>query len=273
MEMRLEMEGSGVLMFDLQEGEADESHTHDYFQLSVPLSGDLMTYHNSKKRKLEFEESLLVPPGDSHQHEAVHARKKIMLISFNEEIISEAYRTYTGFELDSIDFSPVQSNSQLLLNKAMSLFQIASYEGMEAVLAREGELASVLLDQMRGSHSEHWEKSGKKRPYSSEPSIKAIKDYILERYQDDVTLDHLAVHLNISKYHLHRSFTNAVGMTPREFLHHVRLRKAACLLKGKDMEITEVAFKVGFQSISTFNRSFKKFYGKTPTQFLKEFGC
>jgi len=270
MEMRLDMKHTGVLMFDLQNGEADETHTHDHFQLSVPLSGDLLTLHNYRTKKLKHHESLMVPPGDIHQHEAQQDRKEIMLISFNEEVVKQAYKTHTGEDLNSIDFSPIQPNSPELLNKAKSIFQTASFDGVDVAIDLEEEFTAVILDQMLGSHSDRWNRSKKEHAYSSPPSITMAKDFIQDCYQDQVTLDSLSRHLNISKYHLHRAFTKNVGITPMAYLHQVRLEKAAKLLLSGNLDVTSVAFSVGYQSISTFNRSFKKVYGKTPSQFVKE---
>lgn len=270
MEMRLDMKHTGVLMFDLQTGEADETHTHDHFQLSVPLSGNLLTFHNNRTQKLEHNESLLVPPGDIHQHEAEQERKDIMLISFNEDIVKSAYKTHTGEDLHSIDFAPIQPNSEKLLRNAKSIFQTASFEGIEEAMGLEEEFTSVILDQMKGSHSDTWEACKKEHASSNTPFIKAAKDYIHDCYHHNVTLDRLASHVNVSKYHLHRAFTQNTGVTPMMYLHKVRLEKAIHLLMNGQLDITNVALTVGYQSISTFNRSFKKMYGRSPSQFLNE---
>ncbi|KGX89863.1 AraC family transcriptional regulator [Pontibacillus marinus] len=270
MEMRLDMKHTGVLMFDLQKGEADETHTHDHFQLSVPLSGDLLTFHNHRTQKLEHNQSLLVPPDDIHQHEAQQDRKEIMLISFNEEIMKKAYKTHTGEDLHTIDFSPVQKNSQALLKEAKSIFQTASFDGVDAAMNLEEAFTSVILDQMSGSHSEIWHACKKEHAYGSAPFIKEVKNLIEDCYDENLTLESMAHHLNISKYHLHRIFNQSVGITPMAYLHKTRLEKATQILLSGSYDITNVAFMVGYQSISTFNRSFKKMYGKTPSQFVKE---
>ncbi|WP_226577327.1 helix-turn-helix domain-containing protein [Halobacillus litoralis] len=269
MEMRLDLEHTGVLTFDLERGEADERHTHNHYQISVPLSGDLLTFHNDQPTKIKDEEVLLVPPGDIHQHEAAEGRKRIMLISFNETMLEKAYQSYTGSRPEIIDFSPVQPGSPSLLKKARSLFQTASFDGVEAAMKLEEELTGVILDQMKGSHTEEWQKA-KERQLIPEPLIKAARDYIQTFYDEDMDLERLASQLNVSKYHLHRSFSKQVGKTPREFLHFVRLEKAGLLLKKGHRDITHVAYSVGYQSISTFNRAFKARYGQTPTQFVKD---
>ncbi|MBX0356789.1 helix-turn-helix domain-containing protein [Halobacillus sp. Nhm2S1] len=269
MEMRLDLEHTGVLVFDLKDGEADETHPHDHYQISVPLTGDLLTYHNHKRTVLHHDEVLLVPPGDTHQHEASGSRKEIMLISFNEEIMERAYTSFTGNASKDLDFSPIQMNSDLLVRKAKALFQTASFDGVDAAMKQEEAFTSVILDQMAGSHSRGWQKAKAEQNYDSDHSAYLVKSFIEDFHEEDLTLDRLAEEMNISKYHLHRSFRAKTGLTPKAYLLQVRLEKAAHLLLSGKVDVTHAAYRVGFQSVSTFNRTFKSRYGVTPSQYVR----
>ncbi|MYL32609.1 helix-turn-helix domain-containing protein [Pontibacillus yanchengensis] len=270
MEMKLDLEHTGVLLFDLQTGEADETHTHDHFQLSVPMSGNLLTYHNHKEQKLESDQSLLVPPGDIHQHEAYQDQKRIMLISFNEEIVKNVYETKTGDKLHSIDFSPIQHVSTNLVNKAKSIIQSASFQGVEEAMTLEEEFTSAILDYTMGSHSQGWHRNPQLN-HTNEPYIvNLLIEFIHDQYHDQLSLEVMAMHMNMSKYHLHRTFTKHMGVTPVNYLHQIRLKKVVSLLLQSRYDITQAAFEVGYRSISTFNRTFKNFYQQTPSQYVKE---
>ncbi len=82
-------------------------------------------------------------------------------------------------------------------------------------------------------------------------------EYIDKNYSEDLSLDDLSKILNISKQHFCKIFKKATGSTPTDYLNYVRICNAEALLKT-DMSISEIAYAVGFSSLSYFNRVFKK---------------
>ncbi|UOQ91733.1 helix-turn-helix transcriptional regulator [Halobacillus shinanisalinarum] len=266
MEMRLDLVHTGFIHFDLQNGEADEVHTHDHFQLSVPLNGDLLTHHNEKPLLLAGHEGLLVPPLDSHQHEATNLRKEILLISVSEEILRRAYERETGLIIDDIAFYTKQPTSSGLLQEVKKMYQIAAQDGVTAAINLEEQFAHTFLDYTSGNHSERWRE--KAIPNIQGEMVKGVLDYIQAYYDKPLTLEQMALGLNVSKYHLHRCFSKETGQSPIDYLHLVRLEKAKVyLLSGQS--ITQTAFDIGYQSLSTFNRAFKKFNHCTPREYIK----
>ncbi|UOR10387.1 helix-turn-helix domain-containing protein [Halobacillus amylolyticus] len=266
MEMRLDLVHTGFIHFDLQNGEADEVHTHDHFQLSVPLNGDLLTHHNEKPLLLPGHEGLLVPPSDSHQHEATDLRKEILLISVSEEILRSVYERETGHFIDNIAFYTRQPTSSELLQEVKKIYQIAAQDGITSAIDLEEQFARIFLNYTSGNHSERWR--GRSVPGIQEEIAKRVQEYIQAFYYKPLTLEQMALGTNISKYHLHRCFSNETGRSPIEYLHLIRLKKAkAHLLSGQS--ITQTAFDVGYQSLSTFNRAFKKFNHCTPREYMK----
>jgi len=64
-------------------------------------------------------------------------------------------------------------------------------------------------------------------------------------------------------------FKDVTGVNFVECIAHVRFEKACDLVENGDRRINEIAFAVGFQSLSEFNRVFKKLLGKSPTQYRR----
>jgi AraC family transcriptional regulator len=94
-------------------------------------------------------------------------------------------------------------------------------------------------------------------------------DYITDHISDQITLEQLAEAACFSPYHFHRIFTAAMGETPRNFIERTKLEKAAnqlCLMPNKT--VADVAFQVGYSSVSTFSRAFKKHHNISPSEFL-----
>jgi len=84
-----------------------------------------------------------------------------------------------------------------------------------------------------------------------------------------VTLRQAAEQAHLSQHHFCRVFKHSTGITFTEFLARVRVEKAKGLLTNPDLRITEAANRAGFQSISQFNRVFRRCTGTSPSNFRK----
>lgn len=82
-------------------------------------------------------------------------------------------------------------------------------------------------------------------------------------------VDTIASQLNMSTSTFRRRIYNAVGETPKTYISAIQMQKAAKLLQETDMSIADVAMACGFDEATNFSRAFKRFYGVTPSQFVK----
>lgn len=266
MEMRLDMNDFGFNYFDLPSNEADELHTHDHFQLSIPINNPIQVYFNDQWRVIRPGEGLLVAPGDFHQHEAAGARAEILLVGVTESLLKLVIEDQLETPVDSIDFSPWQKGEMApFFQKAKQAFQTVTFEGMENGKDLMWDVTSMFLHSLSGSHSHLM---GQKIS-SDSPVVRRAIDFIKEHYRESLSLDILAANLNMSKYHLHRSFKQATGRTPTEYIHEVRVKAAAQLIQLNHLDITTAAFQVGYGSLNTFRRSFQKHFGQNPLAFKK----
>ena len=64
-------------------------------------------------------------------------------------------------------------------------------------------------------------------------------------------------------------FKKKTGYALFEYINEVRIQKACDILRYSDRTVLEVAYEVGFNSISLFNRTFKKLRGTTPREYRK----
>jgi AraC-like DNA-binding protein/ligand-binding sensor protein len=97
--------------------------------------------------------------------------------------------------------------------------------------------------------------------------IRRAKDYVASHQSDPIKLRQIARALNISTFHFCRTFKQGTGLTFVEYLSRVRIEKAKSLLHKNDLRVSEIAYDVGFQSITHFNRIFRKLVGHSPTEF------
>jgi len=101
-------------------------------------------------------------------------------------------------------------------------------------------------------------------------SINKVMDYIDQNLDQDLNLGILAKIANFSPFHFHRMFTLIAGETINQFIKRVRIEKAASLLlTEKSSNLTEIAFKCGYSSLSVFSRAFKEAYKLSASEFRK----
>ena len=97
--------------------------------------------------------------------------------------------------------------------------------------------------------------------------VSQVKRYIQGHYSERISLDEAARVVNASTRHFCKVFKSATGITFTDYLARVRVEKAKHLLQNPHQRVSEIAFETGFESISQFNRSFKRITGQSPTQF------
>jgi len=98
------------------------------------------------------------------------------------------------------------------------------------------------------------------------------RKFIEAHSAEELSLSKVAKAAGISPNYLSEKFKHVTGINFVDYVAHARFEKASELLHDVDLRISEIAFAVGFQSLSQFNRVFKKLSGKSPTQFRAERG-
>ncbi len=106
---------------------------------------------------------------------------------------------------------------------------------------------------------------------TSEEHIKRIRkvlNFIEENLDNELSLENLAEIGNYSPFHFHRIFRGIIGETLQEYINRNRMEKSAMLLSHqKQKSIEDIFSEVGFKSNSTFSKTFKKYFGVSPSVF------
>lgn len=99
------------------------------------------------------------------------------------------------------------------------------------------------------------------------PLIAKAKEYIRENQAEDLSLGQVAKAVNTSTFYFCKMFKKVTGINFTDYLSRVRIEKAKNLLLNPNLRVSEIAFEVGFQSLTHFNRVFKKIVGHSPTEY------
>ena len=101
-------------------------------------------------------------------------------------------------------------------------------------------------------------------------AIRRAKEFIQEHKESDLSLSQVAKAVNISVFYFCKMFKKVTGLNFTEYLSRVRIEKAKNLLLNPNLRVSEIAFNVGFQSLTHFNRVFHKIVGQSPTVYRRK---
>ena len=85
----------------------------------------------------------------------------------------------------------------------------------------------------------------------------------------DLSVEFIAQEVGISRSHLHRKMKELTNQTTVDLIRSIRLQRAARLLSEGKMSVSDVMYACGFSFASSFTTTFKKFYGVSPTEYMR----
>lgn len=98
------------------------------------------------------------------------------------------------------------------------------------------------------------------------------RQFIDESYRDELSLAQVAQKVSVSAGYFSMMFKRVTGLNFVEYVSRLRVEKAKQLLQKPQLRVSEVAYEVGFQSLSQFNRTFRRIAGASPRVWRAEFG-
>jgi AraC-like DNA-binding protein len=111
-----------------------------------------------------------------------------------------------------------------------------------------------------------------------EKQVKGNDEILMERVikainknmgNSDFNVDMLTAEVGISRAQLHRKMKDITGIPASEFIRNIRLEQAARLLKEQKINITQVAYTVGFSNLAHFSTVFRKHFGISPKEYVE----
>lgn len=168
--------------------------------------------------------------------------------------IFETIKNQFGFILQLQDDSPPIQKIKILIKKIQNQTLRDKYE----LFAHSYSFLMDLLGYLKNYKNT-------KRPMAVSESI----SFIEQNYMEQITLDDIVQHAQVSKYHFTRIFQQYTGSTPMKFVTKVRLDYALKLLKNNDLSINQIAKKVGYSNGNYFNKVFNSYIGTSPGKFRK----
>jgi AraC-like DNA-binding protein len=136
-----------------------------------------------------------------------------------------------------------------------------TYEEAVTMLAIFSLHVTTLISQLILSHSSQ-----------EAPLVTKAKAYVREHLEDRITLGEVAALTGVSSFYFCKVFKQQTGMTFTVYVNRQRIECAKRALLEPRASVIEIAYDVGYQSLSQFNRCFRKFVDQSPSEYRKHVG-
>jgi AraC-like DNA-binding protein len=153
-----------------------------------------------------------------------------------------------GVEVNEAELRAAYFNSRVLSSK--------THDAMVKLLAIFAQHISMVINQIVV------------RQENAEPPVIAkARQYIRDHQAEDLSLGQVAKAVNTSPFYFCKMFKKVTGVNFTDYVSRVRIEKAKDLLLNPNLRVSEIAYEVGFQSLTHFNRVFKRILGQSPTEY------
>jgi AraC-like DNA-binding protein len=231
----------------------------EHFTVVVVYEGAFDGWYRGRVRHHVAGALKLKEPGEVHRGLQVHAPFTLQGAEFAREHIAaaaDAMGLRGGLHFKAPGFAPGERATQLAFAMHDALVRDGATEIERATLVAE------TLSEIVGT-SPPW--SGR-----APRAVRRARAFLHDALADKITLDALAEHAALDKFHLVRAFRAEVGLPPYEYLTHLRVSRARELLR-RGVLVAEIAQAVGFCDESQLHRHFRRIVGVAPGAYARSF--
>ncbi len=251
-------------------------HRHAFDELVVILKGTAIHRIDGQNFPVKAGDVFVITPQHKHQYQDRHGLALANLLFDHDALFMDKWdvRALPGFHaLFSLEPAfrtrhNFQSRLQLSEPLLMQVNELIHKLTEETGRCRPGYrvMARGLFMQLTVILS---------RAYSATPTNESIDllrigdaiAHLETNYAEKITLAELAEKSHLSQRHFSRIFRACIGRAPIDHLMHIRIRKAADLLRHTDRTITDISFDCGFTDSNYFTRCFRNLIKQTPKQY------
>ena len=259
--------------------EAQNPHTHEYFQIYFISKGSLKHHVENKSAHLNQGDMFIIPPGVTH-YITPSQNTVFYSFSFMEDLFSEQH---TNNKLARNFLRLLQTNEDIYVKPKilMNAEEIFYIENLMAHILKEfttkpiayydtvqayAQLLVTILAREYFTKDEHniTEHFNDNRQF-----VLHCVEYIENNYNQNISINTLAKLCHCSESGFFKLFRKSTGVTPITYKHNIMIQHALDLLSHTTLSIEEVSSKTGFSSSNYFRTVFLKLTGTTPKELRK----
>ena len=240
-------------------------HAHEGYAIGVIEKGVQVSAFHRNNVLMPAGSVAAINPGAAHTGHAADEQGWVYRMVYPDaSILQRAAAEIAGREL-GLPLFPVPVIHDRYLARLLHDMHVALEDDTTPALERESRLLWTLA-QLIVRHSADRPVVHEARPERA--CVHQAREYLGERYAENVSLEELASHVHLSRFHLLRVFKAEVGLPPHAYLNNVRIMHAKELLSA-GTPIADVAQQTGFADQSHLTRQFKRVVGITPGQYRR----
>lgn len=248
-----------------------EDHWHTALEIIMPVEGTYTAHILSSTYVLEAGDIFIIPAGTVHSLTAPATGERL-IFTFELNILSQlpGYN-YVQSLLSQPMLINYSTDPEYYAEEVKNILALADHYWSSSVTKEMNIYASLLsffakigeknIGTMPASPSSNMKNS------SVVNQLAIVLDYIENHYSENVTLEQAAQLAGFSKFYFTRLFKEYTNHTFYEYLTEKRIRAAEQMLLVPKFPVTEVSIQAGFSSLSSFNRTFKRNKGCSPTEY------
>lgn len=242
---------------------------HKNVEMILVLNGEGFIRYGTEEYSLSSGDFVIINSGVIHH---LHSKTGFEYYCL---IIDDEFCESNGIDVEKYEFEKLTVDEETvrvfleaveLLKAEKNKKEKGKGEELDVPRLRRAML-SVMIELCEKHAANHGD--GIKKRYKEEEHIKNALLYLNENFKSAITLEGVAKHVGITKYHLSREFKKYTGETIFTYTNILRCRNAeVCILEG--MNVSDAAYASGFETISYFSCTYKRLMGEYPSKVKKQ---
>ncbi len=252
----------GVLIIHQKiRGNTVGTHQHEEHELFIPLQGEIQIQVPAKNQLLTGGPGKMIylPPHTDHSFQSNESAQGERLILFVED---KFWKSSEAAAHEACATSVSQLCKELL-------FHLLIYPKTKAAKPLLNTLLITLSEMLEASANHSISNASHLGGKTSDARIQKALTIISKKYNATLTIDELAKSAGLSTRNLNRLFLEELTLTPKQVITLHRVDRAKHLLSQGQLSVTDVAFEVGYQSVSQFITTFRTLTGQLPSSFTR----
>jgi AraC family transcriptional regulator len=192
-----------------------------------------------------------------------------MFVFVELPVLQRALEEAFGVDAEKAKLRDVSAFTDDALNSLMERLRDELMREQASPLFVEG-IAQAIAVHLARNYAETIEESHTGSPSLPGYKLRQITEWMAEHVAEDLNLDRLAAQAGLSKFHFHRLFKSATGVSPAHYQINLRINLARQLLRETKKSVMDVALDVGYTNPSHFAHLFRKETGLSPSDYRRQ---
>lgn len=259
----LDLSTAGIRLYESnhKEGDLVNDHYHEVHQILYALEGEGQIVLNGSSYSFQQDNVAVIVPLSEHSIVS-DSKLTVLVLAFDKSCLEASVQEdlLTSFFSDTqfIELNPFDGSTIRQLLRTM-LYEQSHGDSINYV-AMKIFLSEMLLKLARAQQ----------QPEAFDANVlraERLRNYIDTHYYEIISSEDLSTKLGMSARHLNNIFKERYEVTPIQYLTEVRIGLAKKMLIETDNDIASICFEVGFESLSTFYRTFKNSANISPNKY------